>query len=101
MRWWLNYDGFGVGLRGGTWSYTGEDPAVFALDEVEFVPGVRVSGTASWRLGGRVAAQVHVHGPEGTSEQLALSWSLAKPLDRAQIDGVVSGRTLRATMLAP
>ncbi len=31
-RWWVNYDGTSVGLRGGTWSYEGDDPVVFDLD---------------------------------------------------------------------
>ena len=31
-RWWVNYDGTSVGLRGGAWSYEGDDPVVFALD---------------------------------------------------------------------
>lgn len=100
-RWWLNDDGSGAGLRGGSWSYRGDDPVVFRLRGVELVAGVRVSGTVRWRRGGAVSSRVSVAGPGRTSGVLALSWSLARPLARARLDGVVGGRTLRAAMLAP
>jgi len=74
-RWWVNYDGTSVGLRGGTWSYEGDDPVVFSLDGVEFVPGVNVSGTARWNVSERtLTARVEVDGPGGVNGELRLGW---------------------------
>jgi pimeloyl-ACP methyl ester carboxylesterase len=101
-RWFVNYDGTSVGLRGGRWSYSGDDPVVFELDGVKFVGGVPVSGTASWSpTGGRVRARVRVRDPFGPVGTLRLRWSLGVPLATATLRGAVGGRPLRARMLAP
>ena len=47
-RWWNNYSGHGVGLRGGTWRYTGDRVVRFRLSGVRLLPGLPVSGTAVW-----------------------------------------------------
>ena len=44
-RWYVNYDGTSVGLRGGRWSYGGSDTVRFRLRNVQFVPGVHGVGT--------------------------------------------------------
>jgi hypothetical protein len=102
-RWYVNYDGTSVGLRGGRWSYTGSDAVRFRLRDVQFVPGVEVSGTAVWResTDGSVRADVTVRGPRKLSGSLVLRWSLRQQLARATLAGTVGGRSLRATMLAP
>lgn len=100
-RWWVNYDGDGVGLHGGTWSYTGDGPVEFDLGDVELYPGIRVSGAIRWFRRGPLRADVHVTGPDGRVGALALRWSLAEPLGRATLVGAVDGRRLRARMLAP
>ena len=57
QRWWVNYDGTGVGLRGGRWSYAGGNLTTFTFHRAAFVPGVAVSGTAHWTYTtGRVRA---------------------------------------------
>ena len=98
-RWWVNYDGTGTGLRGGSWTYDGDDPVEFELDEVELVPGVRVSGTASWVYGGGTTADVTVTGPRSAGS-LSIRWANVRAA-RAQLVGDVDGRRVRATMLAP
>jgi pimeloyl-ACP methyl ester carboxylesterase len=98
-RWWVNYDGTGTGLRGGDWTYEGDDPVVFDLDEVELVPGVRVSGTASWVYGGGTTAEVTVTGPRSAGS-LSMRWANARAA-RTLLTGEVDGRRVRATMLAP
>lgn len=100
-RWWLNYDGDGVGLRGGTWSYDGDDPVAFSLRDVELVAGVRVSGTVRWSRRGPVLARLDVAAAGPTPGTLVIGWSLQEPFGRAQLEGIVGGRRLRATMLAP
>lgn len=100
-RWWLNYDGDGVGLRGGTWSYDGDDPVAFTLRDVELVAGARVSGSVRWSRRGPVLARLAVAAGGRAQATLLLRWSLQEPLGRAQLEGNVGGRRLRATMLAP
>jgi hypothetical protein len=102
-RWYVNYDGTSIGLRGGRWSYTGSDTVRFRLRDVQFVPGVEVSGTATWResTDGSVRAEVTVRGPRKLAASLLLRWSLRRQLARATLTGTVGGRSLRATMLAP
>ena len=51
QRWWVNYDGTGVGLRGGRWSYAGGNLTTFTFRRAAFVPGVAVSGGGDARLG--------------------------------------------------
>jgi pimeloyl-ACP methyl ester carboxylesterase len=101
QRWWVNYDGTGVGLRGGTWSYSGGDTTTFVLHHDSFVPGVTVSGTVVWVYStGRVRANLVVRGG-GVVEHLRLAWSLQARAARADIDGRAGGRPLHAHMLAP
>jgi hypothetical protein len=101
-RWWVNYDATSVGLRGGTWSYEGDDPVVFDLDATQFVPGVKVSGTARWSVeNGSITARVTTHGPDGTAADLRISWSTREQRAVASIRGDAGGRHLVATMPAP
>jgi hypothetical protein len=63
-RWWNNYSGHGVGLRGGTWRYTGGDVVRFRLRDVRLVDDLAVSGRVVWdRYAGTVSA--HVTGRTG------------------------------------
>ena len=47
-RWWNNYSGHGVGLRGGTFRYTGGAVVRFRLDDVRLVDDLAVSGRVVW-----------------------------------------------------
>ena len=47
-RWWVNYDGTSVGLRGGRWSYFGDEVVHFDLARTRFVAGVEVTGRVRW-----------------------------------------------------
>ena len=67
-RWWNNYSGVGFGLRGGKWSFTGDRVVTFRLHRVKFVPGVAVSGKATWDRYGkvmRVQLKLRGSGPHG------------------------------------
>jgi pimeloyl-ACP methyl ester carboxylesterase len=101
QRWWVNYDGTSVGLRGGRWSYSGGDLTTFALRRDIFVPGVAVSGTARWvYTTGRVRASLTVRSGD-VVEHLRMRWSLQVREAVAHIDGRADGRPLHAHMLAP
>jgi pimeloyl-ACP methyl ester carboxylesterase len=100
-RWWVNYDGTSVGLRGGTWSYGGGDLTTFHLHKVQWLPGLRVSGQVRWRYStGAVAVNVTTAG-DGAHEHLVMHWSLATPYGQARIRGSAGGHTLAAHMLSP
>jgi pimeloyl-ACP methyl ester carboxylesterase len=101
QRWWVNYDGTGVGLRGGRWSYSGGNLTTFVLRRDVFVPGVAVSGTVHWTYTtGRVRAVLVVHAG-GTVERLRMRWSEQVRAAMADIDGHADGHPLHAHMLAP
>ena len=100
-RWMVNYDGTGVGLRGGRWWYAGYPNVRFRLVNARLVPGVSVSGTVRWAYeGGASSANVDVSGPGGSTGALRISW-LKRPHATATVTGTVDGRRLRATMPAP
>jgi pimeloyl-ACP methyl ester carboxylesterase len=102
QRWWVNFSGRDVGLRGGQWSYRGSDDIVFRLRRVAFVPGVPVSGTVRWSYStGRVRGIVDARAPGGRAAHVRLAWSLQERAARARLDGSVAGRALRVYMLAP
>jgi len=72
----------GGGLRGGTWRTRGQTG--FQLRNIEWAPGVRVSGTITSQIG-RYAGRVTVRAPNGLSGRLRLD-------RRRGIDGVLGGR---------
>lgn len=47
-RWWNNYSGHGVGLRGGRFTYTGNVVTRFRLHRVRLVEDLPVSGRVVW-----------------------------------------------------
>ena len=77
-RWWNNYSGHDVGLRGGHWSYTGDLTTVFHLHRLRLTSDLAVSGTARWqRYANRIRVDLRVagHGRHGR---------LARPLGRTE-----------------
>jgi pimeloyl-ACP methyl ester carboxylesterase len=101
QRWWANLSGSGVGLRGGTWSYTGANVTTFTLRGDEFVPSVPVTGTVRWNYTtGAVRAAVSVRAA-GELERVQMRWSEQVRAAVAHLAGTAGGRTLRLHMLAP
>lgn len=63
-RWWGNYSGQGVGLRGGTFHTQGYSDVFFRLNGIRWVDDVAISGHADWnRTNGLIHATVSVSGP--------------------------------------
>ena len=83
-RWWNNYSGHGVGLRGGTWRYTGDRVVRFRLSGVRLVPGLPVSGTAVWDRNAATMTVSGRRGPAGTSRG---AWDTRPPGARAVLAG--------------
>ena len=96
-RWWNNYSGHGVGLRGGTWRYTGDRVVRFRLSGVRLLPGLPVSGTAVWdRYAATMTVVIDVAGGhlEGT-------WDTRTVGSRALLSGELRGKPVRLSVRAP
>lgn len=102
-RWWVNYSGYGVGLRGGQFHYTYQGNSInFQLDNCRWVEDLAVSGTMSWVQvkPGPVQAQVTFDTPGGPGA-LEIAWDDRQPRAQAQMQGSIGGRTIVASMEAP
>jgi pimeloyl-ACP methyl ester carboxylesterase len=101
IRWWANFSGSSVGLRGGRWSYTGDDVVAFRLRGTQLVPGVRVSGTVRWTYATQdVRGRLVARAPGLSRAALSVRWR-GRSLAVARIDGRSGGRALHLSMLAP
>ena len=99
-RWWNNYSGHGVGLRGGTWTYRGA-PVRFRLDGVRLVRDLAVSGTATWdRYAERMAVDLTVSG-DVTRGRLRGHWDTRSRGAVAVLRGVLEGTRVRLRFRAP
>jgi len=103
-RWWVNYSGSGVGLRGGQFQYTyaSSHGINFVLDNCRWVEDLAVSGTISWMQikPGPIDAQVTFETPEGAGA-LEITWDDREPQAQASIQGTIGGRKIVASMEAP
>jgi hypothetical protein len=96
-RWWNNYSGHGVGLRGGTWSYGGDRVVRFWLDRVRLVEGLAVSGTATWD---RTAETMSV-ALDLADGRLTGTWDTREPGAVARLKGILGGQPVELTVAAP
>src|SRR4051794_352907 len=96
-RWWNNYSGDGVGFRGGTWRYTGYNLVRFRLARVRLLPGLPVSGTATWdRLAETMTVSLDVPGGH-----LDGTWDTRSVGARALLTGHLNGHPVRLSLPAP
>ena len=96
-RWWSNYSGHGVGLRGGTWRYAGDDVVRFRLSGVRLVGGLPVSGRATWdRLAETMTVSLDL--PSG---HLDGQWDTRALGARASLSGRLHGHPVRISFPAP
>ena len=97
-RWWVNYDGAGVGLRGGRFRYQpAGDVTRFELTGLRFTEDLPVSGSVRWNSAGQHAS-ASLAVPEGT---LQAHWSTRGSGARAKVQGWIGGRRISATTAAP
>jgi len=100
-RWWNNYSGHDVGLRGGHWTYTGDRTTVFHLRGVRLTTDLAVSGTATWQRYAnrmRVDLRVATHGRHG---RLHGTWLTRRQGARTTLHGWWGGRPLTVSFRAP
>jgi hypothetical protein len=96
-RWWNNYSGHGVGLRGGTWRYTGDPVVRFRLSGVRLLRDLPVSGSAVWdRYAGTMVVSLDVPGGH-----LDGSWDARTLGARALLTGRLHGHPVHVILSAP
>jgi pimeloyl-ACP methyl ester carboxylesterase len=103
-RWWVNTSESGVGLRGGTFTYTQNLGHVhYTLNEVQWTRDVTVSGSIYWNLedGGSVTAELTAAGPDNALGTFTATWTDRQPHAMATITGQAGGRSVHARMYAP
>jgi pimeloyl-ACP methyl ester carboxylesterase len=99
--WWNNYSGHDVGLRGGTWTYTGDRRTVFHLHGVRLTADLAVSGTATWtRFANAIRVDLTVRSPSHHGH-LTGDWLTRKRGATATLHGRLDGRPVRETFHAP
>ncbi len=99
-RWWNNYSGHGVGLRGGTWRYVGYDRVRFTLDHVRLVRGLAVSGRAVWdRYAETMDVSLRLDGV--STGRLSGSWDTRSVGAVAELTGRLDGHAVRVGLFAP
>ncbi|MDX6308870.1 MAG: hypothetical protein QOI06_1916 [Nocardioidaceae bacterium] len=99
--WFNNYSSHGVGLRGGTWSYTGNRVTTFALHGVRLTRDLAVSGSAVWsRFANTMRVQLALAGP-GVSGRLHGSWDTRARNATAVLTGRLAGSSVSFAMRAP
>ncbi len=93
-RWWNNYSGSGVGLRGGTFSYTGSSVVRLRLKRYRLLQGLAVSGLAIWDRDRRwMTVDLLLHG--AVRGHLHGGWDTRAVGARAILHGRVGGHRVR------
>ena len=97
-RWYINYGGKGLGLRGGSWSFDQpERVARYELKNVRWATDLPVSGRVEWdQRDGSISAALKF----GSSQVLA-KWNDRDDHGKAILAGTVNGHKLVAEMPAP
>ncbi|HTT97886.1 MAG TPA: alpha/beta fold hydrolase [Rhizomicrobium sp.] len=97
-RWYINYGGRGLGLRGGSWSFDQPDRiARYTLKKVCWATDLPVSGSIAWdQRDGAVSADLKF----GRSHIVA-KWNDRETRGSASLSGTVNGKKIVAWMPAP
>ncbi len=101
-RWWNNYTGDGVGLFGGTYSYTGDDVLRFHVTKYAFVRDVKATGTVVWnRDTGIYTVDLKVDGPGGRDGRITATWNDYDTDAMAKVRGKIHDRRVKLATRAP
>jgi len=91
-----------MGLRGGSWSSSGNTTLAFTFTNVQWVSDATVSGTATWNTkSGAVLGSLTVTYGSGETETVTVKWNTEATLADAQIEGMAGGKTIAATVAVP
>ncbi|MCC2280119.1 alpha/beta hydrolase [Streptomyces sp. ET3-23] len=95
-------EGHDTGLRGGSWTVTGDTQACFGFTGVRWADDAAVSGTATWdRVRGVVTAHLLVTPDTGRDSSVDTTWTTLAPDVPASVTGTAEGVPLRGTLPAP
>jgi pimeloyl-ACP methyl ester carboxylesterase len=102
-RWYVNYSGTDVGLRGGNWSESAHgETTTFTLDGMKWTTDLAVSGTLAWnQLSGAVQANLQFTADDGSTGTVQAAWNDHDSAQPAYVSGTVGGVALAGTMPAP
>jgi len=101
-RWNYIPDVNGVGLRGGSFTATGDPLVSFRLRGARFTADTAVDGTATWdTASGRVRAVVTIRGPDKTVATLRLAWNDHARHAVATVTGSAGRTRVAARLPAP
>jgi hypothetical protein len=104
-RWYVTYNAFDRGLRGGKFTYTRSLTGyVFTLTELKWTEDVSVSGTVSWdqdQDSNIITAQVTLKRASAPIGTLKIRWNDADIDATASVIGEIEGATLIAQRVAP
>jgi hypothetical protein len=110
-RWFNNYSNHGVGLYGGTWTYTGNRTVNFTLHGVRLERDLAVSGTVRWvRYQHHLTCDLAIRRVSRAGRALSGSpvvgtvrghWNTRRKGAKATLHGRLGGRALQVSMVAP
>jgi hypothetical protein len=102
-RFFVNYSGSGVGLRGGTFSFQQSESGYdFQLEQVRLTADLAVSGAIRWdQSTGEIQAELSLDGPDLGRGNLKLAWNDREADAAVRISGVIAGRSVSAQRIAP
>ncbi|WP_042416608.1 alpha/beta hydrolase [Streptacidiphilus anmyonensis] len=101
-RWGYLDSGRDSGLRGGSWSASGNGRTTFTFSAARWVADASTSGTAVWdRSDGSVTARLTVRPAQGPDVTVNASWNTFAADPTVTLTGTSSGAPLLATMSTP
>jgi pimeloyl-ACP methyl ester carboxylesterase len=101
-RWWSMYGTEGVGLRGGTFTYSGDRVVVFRLHDVRWAEDLPVRGTVRWdRVTGEVVARLRAPVAPVTTVRLDIAWNDLEPHAIATATGSYGDAPVVTSIPAP
>lgn len=102
-RWYINYSGKGLGLRGGAWSYSQQGTIVhFGFAASRWAPDLAISGAGRWnQTSGAMSVDLTFVTDAGDTGAIQASWNDRDDSRPARLTGKVDGRALRAAMPPP
>jgi hypothetical protein len=103
-RWWLMAGSEGHGLRGGSYTASGDylayTPVRLRMRRVKLVGDLAASGVVTWdRRRSRVSARLRLSG--AVRGRIAIHWRLDQVRAVASVSGTLGGRPVRLDMPAP
>jgi pimeloyl-ACP methyl ester carboxylesterase len=100
-RWYNNYSGRGVGLYGGSFTYSGGRTVTFRLHDLRLTRDLAVSGRVRWQpYHHTLTCQLSLRSAK-VSGAVTSGWNTRRDNARATLTGTLNGHVLHVSMTAP